>query len=213
MRAICCAGLRRRRKMEKIFERARAALDAGERAVLALIFSSSGSTPRGEGAKMLVLENGGLCGTIGGGPMEYAAAKAASELLNGGEARVVDFNMEGDPKAEAACGGRASVCLYPLTAADAPVFERLCRCAEKRGDALFGLWRENGVFRLFCLAGGEVCGAGMDADERARCAAACEGAAVHDDERLVYCERLTAPPRVLLMGGGHVALEIGRAHV
>lgn len=192
--------------METIFEDARSALSAGEKAVLAVILDSSGSTPRGEGAKMLVRENGGLSGTIGGGPMEFAAAKAAAELA-GGQARIMEFDMQGrGAKAEAVCGGSASVCLYPLGAADLPVFEKICRCAQKRESAVFGLWSEDGAYRLFCLAGGEATGSGMDAEICARCADACRGAAVHDDERLAYVETLAVTPRVLLMGGGHVAL-------
>lgn len=193
--------------MERIFENARSALSAGENAVLAIILDSSGSTPRGEGAKMLVRENGALSGTIGGGPMEFAAAKAGSELMNGGgQAQIMEFDMQGHgEKPEAVCGGRASVCLYPLGAAELPVFETLCRCARKRESAVFGLWSEDGAYSLFCIAGDKVTAPGMDEDTAARCAAACEGAAVHDDERLAYVETLAVTPRVLLMGGGHVA--------
>lgn len=194
--------------METIFENARDALRSGEGAVLAVILASSGSTPRGEGAKMLVRENGALCGTIGGGPVEFAAAKAAAELLSGGgQARIMEFDMQGrGVEPEAVCGGSASVCLYPLGAAELPAFETLCRCAQDRESAVFGLWREDGSYSLFALAGGKVTGSGMDAEAAARCAAECEGAAVHDDGRLAYVETLAVAPRVLLMGGGHVAL-------
>lgn len=196
--------------METIFEAARELLRTKEKGVLAVILGSSGSTPRGEGAKMLVCGDGKLHGTIGGGPMEFAATKAALEIAGGG-ARVMDYDMQGrGATAEPVCGGSACVCLYPLTEADAPVFEKICLCARKRERAFLGLWHENGTYRLFCLAGGVLTGAGMDAAESARCAAACAGAAVHDDERLVYCETLFVAPRVLLMGGGHVALATAR---
>ncbi len=196
--------------METIFEAARVLLSAGETGVLAVILGSSGSTPRGEGAKMLVCGDGTLHGTIGGGPMEFAATKAAMEMSGNG-ARIMDFDMQGrGVTVEPVCGGSASVCLYPLTGKDAPVLEKICLCAQKREGAVFGLWHENGAFRLFCLAGGELTGSGMAEDECTRCAVACEGTAVHDDERLVYCETLAVAPRVLLMGGGHVALATAR---
>ena len=80
--------------METIFEAARVLLSAGEKGVLAVILGSSGSTPRGEGAKMLVCGDGTLHGTIGGGPMEFAATKAAMEMSGNG-ARIMDFDMQG----------------------------------------------------------------------------------------------------------------------
>lgn len=191
--------------MKTVFEDARELLRAGEKGVLAVILESRGSTPRGEGAKMLVRADGTLSGTIGGGPIEFAAAKAAADMT--GIARVMKFDLQGRSAGdEPACGGNASVCLYCLGAADLPVFEKICLSAEARESARFGIWHENGAYRLFCLAEETLTGSGMDVCESARCAAACEGASVHDDERLVYCEALTPAPRVLLMGGGHVAL-------
>ena len=42
-------------------------LSAGEDLVLVTVIASSGATPRGAGARMLVGKEGRLCGTIGGG--------------------------------------------------------------------------------------------------------------------------------------------------
>ena len=54
-------------------------LDGGD-AVLVTVIASSGSTPRGARARMLV-ENGRLYGTIGGGAIEYKAGQIAEEVL------------------------------------------------------------------------------------------------------------------------------------
>uniref|UniRef100_UPI0035939C52 XdhC family protein n=1 Tax=Desulfococcus sp. TaxID=2025834 RepID=UPI0035939C52 len=45
-------------------------LDAGEPFVLATIISRAGSTPRTAGARMIIRADGGIVGTIGGGPVE-----------------------------------------------------------------------------------------------------------------------------------------------
>jgi len=51
----------------------------GEKAVLATIVSTSGSAPRKESAKMLVLTNGKIIGTIGGGAIEYSGVSRGTE--------------------------------------------------------------------------------------------------------------------------------------
>ena len=53
-------------------------LRAGEDLVLVTVTASSGATPRGAGARMLVGKDGRICGTIGGGavcrtPLGFAA--------------------------------------------------------------------------------------------------------------------------------------------
>lgn len=53
-------------------------LNAGRGAVLCSILASSGSTPRGAGAKMLVLEDGSTLGTVGGGAVELHATSSAN---------------------------------------------------------------------------------------------------------------------------------------
>ena len=53
--------------MKKLFAALLQELTAGRGAVLCGIVASRGSTPRGAGAKMLVMEDGSTAGTIGGG--------------------------------------------------------------------------------------------------------------------------------------------------
>ena len=57
--------------MKKLFDALQEALSRGEDAVLVTIVASSGSAPRGTGARMLVTARGRVCGTIGGGAVEY----------------------------------------------------------------------------------------------------------------------------------------------
>ncbi len=50
--------------------------------VLVNVIASSGSTPRGAGATMLIHSDGRLEGTIGGGAVEYEAQKQAAALFS-----------------------------------------------------------------------------------------------------------------------------------
>ena len=56
--------------MKAILDEMLAALSRGERVVLSSILASSGSVPRGAGAKMAVFEDDRVLGTIGGGAVE-----------------------------------------------------------------------------------------------------------------------------------------------
>ncbi len=53
--------------MKELTKRLISALESGERAVLCTILASSGSSPRGAGARMAVFADGSTVGTVGGG--------------------------------------------------------------------------------------------------------------------------------------------------
>ena len=63
--------------MKAILDEMLAALSRGERVVLSSILASSGSVPRGAGAKMAVFEDGRVLGTIGGGAVERLSIQRA----------------------------------------------------------------------------------------------------------------------------------------
>jgi len=91
---------------------------AGERAVLATVIRAQGSTPRQAGARMLLLADGSIRGTVGGGVREADVIAAAREVLAGGGSRVlaIDFT-EGLRGGEGpVCGGTMEVfmeCIEP----------------------------------------------------------------------------------------------------
>jgi xanthine dehydrogenase accessory factor len=59
----------------------------GEEAALVTVVSASGSTPREEGAKMLVSPDGSILGTIGGGSLEAQIIKEAVKVIKQGKPR------------------------------------------------------------------------------------------------------------------------------
>ena len=52
--------------MRKMLKTMKTHLNRGESLVLVTVIASSGATPRGAGARMLIGKSGRLCGTIGG---------------------------------------------------------------------------------------------------------------------------------------------------
>lgn len=83
-------------------------LAAGQAAALVTVTGSSGSVPRELGAKMLVLADGSIEGTIGGGRLEAQAVQDAVRALKEGLSRAASYELE--PKALGMyCGGRVDV--------------------------------------------------------------------------------------------------------
>ena len=77
----------------------------GERSVLATVVRVQGSTPREAGARMLLLGDGGIRGTVGGGAREADVIAAARDVLARGGSRLlaIDFG-------EGLRGGEGPVC-------------------------------------------------------------------------------------------------------
>jgi xanthine dehydrogenase accessory factor len=91
-------------------------IDRGQPLVVATVVRTVGSTPRKAGAKMLVLPDGGLLGTIGGGCGEAAVRSEALMLFDGGGIKLFRVTMDADVAADEgmACGGAMDVFLERL---------------------------------------------------------------------------------------------------
>jgi xanthine dehydrogenase accessory factor len=77
----------------------------GERVVLATVVRVQGSTPREAGARMLLLADGTIRGTVGGGAREADVIAAAREVLERGGSRLLEIDFRDGPG-----GGEAPVC-------------------------------------------------------------------------------------------------------
>ena len=73
-------------------------------AVLVTVTKTTGSTPRKQGAKMIVLPDGSFHGTVGGGVPEYHALEEARECLEQVQSKFTEIPLQ--QKGEfPACGG------------------------------------------------------------------------------------------------------------
>ncbi len=95
-------------------------LEAGNELAVLTIASQSGSTPRESGAKMAVLRDGSIVGTVGGGLVEAQCMRlgrvlleepTASSSASEANAAVCHFDLTNEQAAKAAmvCGGRLTV--------------------------------------------------------------------------------------------------------
>ena len=87
-----------------------------EKLSLATIIKASGSSPRKNGASMIIYPDGIISGTIGGGPvekevMDRAIAKLNGEISNEDEKMHFDISNEDAAKAGGICGGEVDIFL------------------------------------------------------------------------------------------------------
>ena len=93
--------------------------EEGKSAVLATIIGTKGSTPREVGAKMLILENGKILGTIGGGCLEAEVWQEAMKIIKEEKPRTVHFDLTGKKAEDSGmiCGGVMDIYIEPIVPA------------------------------------------------------------------------------------------------
>ena len=90
-----------------------ALIDSTAPGVLAVIVEKRGEAPRRPGTKMLVMKDGRVIGTVGGGLAEAEILKTAREMLHAGDrrSRLMQIEMKAGTMQ---CGGELSVLLVPV---------------------------------------------------------------------------------------------------
>lgn len=190
-------------------------LEAGHPAVLCAIVASHGSTPRGAGAKMLVLEDGRTLGTIGGGAVEYRAARLAGELLAEKTSRFETYRLSAGEVVDIGmiCGGDVRVSFQYVDPADGAVRSALKNALEllEGGhgswlvtEAGADRWRMGTYDRENGLRGLDIPPARLEPLLGSR-------PVLDEGETVLYAEPMVRPGTVYLFGAGHVAREL--AHI
>jgi xanthine dehydrogenase accessory factor len=100
-----------------IYEDILSCMKAGISFCMVTVTSAAGSTPRKAGAKMIVLEDGSIKGTIGGGMVEQKMRKKALEVLRDGTPGIETYSLAADHNSseEMICGGEMTFFLEPHT--------------------------------------------------------------------------------------------------
>ena len=104
-------------------------------AIVAELYSVKGSSPREEGAFMLVAADA-LLGTIGGGALEYLVIRRARQALRDGEPPP-GLDIPLGPEIGQCCGGRVGVSMRVVDAELAESLEQKVAAAEARRPHVF----------------------------------------------------------------------------
>ena len=122
--------------MEDMYPKIVEILEAGQPLVLATLIRLTGSAPRGVGTQCLILADGSLEGTIGGGILEARVQQEGQRVLEAREPLRVTYVLRGKDVAETEmiCGGDAEVFLEPLFPENQEVIEIFKRASPMRQE-------------------------------------------------------------------------------
>lgn len=189
--------------MKKLFNAIIDRIRRGEEVVLCTVLASSGSAPRGAGARMAVFADGTTLGTVGGGRVELLATQEAGEILNGAQTCVRAFDLTPDQihSIGMVCGGKVSIYYQRITAQTLPTLEKILNALSTEENSWLYLRIRDGMVEEF-----KVVAAAEAASEPELYASR---AVLKKGSPLVYTEPLLQTGRVYIFGGGHV----GRALV
>ena len=204
----------------------------GEKMALATIVAVRGSTYRRPGARLLVPETGELIGNISGGCLEGDVQQLAVDIMAGGQARLVDFDLTADDEAVwgwgLGCNGAVELFIEPADKA-VEVAGDLRRALEEEREIAVVTVLEGSVegvergARLLVHPDGHrekslgnpaaddaAAEAAMDALERE--SSVKEDIAVGPDGEAgtltAFVEVLEPSPRLLICGAGHDAIPV-----
>lgn len=90
--------------MKKALEK----IEEGRELAIATITKAEGSTPRREGAMMLVLKDGKIFGTVGGGSIENRIIELSMEAIKEGKSRGINIPLN-ESGVDMICGGEVDV--------------------------------------------------------------------------------------------------------
>lgn len=192
--------------MKKLCDTILRDLEEGRQLVLVTVCQRQGSAPRGAGASMLVYPDGTQLGTVGGGAVEYAAAKEAMGLFDTHGSRSCTYRLNANEIAEAGmiCGGIVRVLLMYLEASEANKAFFRGLIAARDGGAAAALVRS--------LQDGAVTGMGYwDGKTLHGLSAVLPHTGAHayltEDGGLLY-EPVSLGDRAIVFGGGHVSQKL-----
>lgn len=94
---------------EKILNEISKSLKNGHKVALATITSIKGSTPRKTGSLMAVWEDGRICGSVGGGNIEYSVIEKTINCIKKEADGEFEFQLNDEGDLHMQCGGNAIV--------------------------------------------------------------------------------------------------------
>ncbi|MGB4610693.1 MAG: XdhC family protein [Saccharofermentanales bacterium] len=193
--------------MRNMFKLMGESLAGGEDLVLVTVIASSGSTPRGSGARMLIGKKGRLAGTIGGGAVEYRSEQIAAEILENKRSGEHNFNLTKDDVKNLGmiCGGAVGVFFHYIPAGDQETIS-LANEVEKRFTQGQDIWLISDIARegrlaIWSKAGGSF---GFDIPKAVLDSLSRQPARVKEADIDMYAEQIGSSGKVYIFGCGHV---------
>lgn len=198
--------------IKQLFETAKTTMEQHRDFVFVTIIASSGSSPRGAGCRMLVMDDGTAYGTIGGGNVEYQSIQQAKEVLLQKQSFTKGYKLRKDQIADLGmiCGGDVMVYFQYISYSNQS-FYQLCSQLLADWDQSENCWLIMDITNETAWSAGfyrEPKGMyGLSIDDPTPLLQS-KAIQVTIKDRRYYSEPLIRAGIVYIFGGGHVAQEL-----
>jgi len=217
--------------MKGIYESLLSFSKKGRASVLATIITQAGPSPRGIGTKCLIMDDGSIVGTVGGGILEARVRKEAGKVFETGLPVRLHFSLKGRDVAQTdmLCGGDVEIFMEPVLPGDLTsiaLFERLCHIEKRGGTGLLltvidpDRWEEGRSQKLVLEKDGRHTGHRSFPDlvdalrlrmdsllgSRQPVILSLKGGSEKDME--IFAEPVLSNPVLFVFGAGHVSKQI-----
>ncbi|PKM73926.1 MAG: hypothetical protein CVU91_02450 [Firmicutes bacterium HGW-Firmicutes-16] len=198
--------------MQTLFSEMKTRLENKEDLVLVTVVASSGAAPRGAGARMLVGRDGRICGTVGGGAVEFRSTELAKDAINKRASVVKQFILEKNQIEDIGmiCGGNVTIFFRYFEGGNVAIIS-LCETARAQFREQKTTWL---ITELTDGYDGEIGlyseKLGVMGDIAPTIANAISGqtSVFEFGGKKYYAEQILSSGFVYIFGGGHVAQEL-----
>ena len=219
--------------MREIYQKISELFKENKVCVLATIITQAGSSPRGPGSKMIIMEDGSIVGSVGGGMLEGRVIEEGKKVFSTLTPSLIRQKMHGaDIDAnEMICGGDADIFIEPIFP-DNPVhveiYNEIFGIVKRGGAGLLATvidtkrWDSDQIPKMFVksldgktgsLLGIEEIEADLQANMKARIDKFHPEVVTYKDaegnDLKVFVDPVISDPVVYIFGGGHVSKQIG----
>lgn len=196
--------------MKNLYSAVYQQIQANQSVVLVTVIASSGSIPRGAGAKMAVFEDGSTKGTIGGGALEYKAQQMAKTTLMEKQAHTQQFRLAPNQAADLGmvCGGDVELYFQFIQGGDSAAIalfaEILAACNRNQNSWMLTRIDTPGTFCQQTIIGDDIQLKQYALPELFTN----QTAIFKKDGRRYYIEPLQTAGQVFIFGGGHISKSL-----
>lgn len=198
--------------MKKLFEILNKELEAGNDVVMVSVTASSGSTPRGAGARMIIGEGGRLYGTIGGGAVEYRCEERAREVLKTKKSFNQSYMLRKNQVEDLGmiCGGDVEVFFQFIPADDSLMKEAVSYAIEQFNN-------HKDIWIITDITDNKEAGLAIYSEKKSKGMEVTDEIIEHLKEspfkkeiggRMICAEKINESELVYIFGGGHVAQQL-----
>ena len=198
--------------MQKLLMEMEKRLVNKENVVLVTVVASSGATPRGAGARMLVGKEGRISGTVGGGAVEQHSVELAMEVLEKRTSVTKRFMLQKNQVEDLGmiCGGNVTIFFRFIDSSDDRMLG-ICQMALEQFSEKETTWliteltdSLDGAIGLYS----EKLGVTGDIPKQAVGRLSGQICTFDFEGRQFYAEQLLFSGFVYIFGGGHVSQEL-----